>query len=485
MQYLLIQNEGVSPVEGYTMLGVSTTRNDKRDGTSGQFGSGSKHAINLCLRNQISPIIFAGNLKMEFDVRPQTINDGLTSIDVGVIHCKMTGKMPDGSSKNTDKDLGFVVEYGAIDWPDLSKGLQELVKNAIDRTVRQDGDFRQALQEGKLSINIVDENQVRAKNGYTRVYIPLTAAVQRFYGELPRRFLHFSEPEILDKKILFKSERNLSTSKGPMIYHQGVFLLELQGQPSLFDYNFGDELQVDESRNVNTYSISNLAARAFKDAPANILTEMFKSLIGQENIWENDLDKYYLRTSPLDMVNPKRQEIWKDAWKNAACDRIVCGASSHEVELVKKKGYHPGIVYPSGWLDAIISNNIPAVTSILDYSLEKEGYEILPAPQEIIDALDQIWNLLSKYQMTDRQTKPSVSSFCKIMDGGIYNAGYYENNTVFINRDLASGGSASHLLLATVLEEVVHHITQASDGSRDIQDFVFNLVVHIINQKEM
>ena len=48
--YLLVQNPGVAPVEGYTLLGVSTTRNCGVAGTIGQFGSGAKHAINTLLR---------------------------------------------------------------------------------------------------------------------------------------------------------------------------------------------------------------------------------------------------------------------------------------------------------------------------------------------------------------------------------------------------------------------------------------------------
>ena len=48
--YLLVQNPGVAPVEGYTLLGVSTTRNCGVVGTIGQFGSGAKHAINTLLR---------------------------------------------------------------------------------------------------------------------------------------------------------------------------------------------------------------------------------------------------------------------------------------------------------------------------------------------------------------------------------------------------------------------------------------------------
>ena len=50
MSYLVIQNPGVAPIEGFTLLGVSTTRDCGVEGTIGQFGSGNKHAINVLLR---------------------------------------------------------------------------------------------------------------------------------------------------------------------------------------------------------------------------------------------------------------------------------------------------------------------------------------------------------------------------------------------------------------------------------------------------
>ena len=66
MQYLMIQNFGEAPIEGYTTLGISTTRNSNFSNVIGQFGSGNKQAINVLLRNKIPTIVFAGKTKLEF-----------------------------------------------------------------------------------------------------------------------------------------------------------------------------------------------------------------------------------------------------------------------------------------------------------------------------------------------------------------------------------------------------------------------------------
>ncbi|KKL14213.1 hypothetical protein LCGC14_2517990, partial [marine sediment metagenome] len=248
-RYLMIQNKGVAPIEGFTTLGISTTRNDNTKGVIGQFGS--KHAINLLLRNDIEPIIFCGLTKMSFYTKEYIINDGLVEQKVNKVFCRTSGK-----NSNTNKDLGFVLEYGVHDWNNINMALREFVANAIDRTIRENenGCFKSALNNNELSVDIIHENKMRARNKYTRIFIPLTQEVQQFYGELPKRFLHFSEnPDIIKQKVLPKGI-NVNT----LIYKNGVLVREVlddRGNPelSLFDYNFDDELRLDESRNADDY----------------------------------------------------------------------------------------------------------------------------------------------------------------------------------------------------------------------------------------
>jgi len=136
---LLIQNPGAAPVEGYTLLGVSTTRNCGVAGTIGQFGSGAKHAINTLLRAGLKLLIYCGKTRLEFATRDDTVNDGLVTKPIKRVVCRLGGT----SSKTLD--MGWCLDFGAIDWTDLSMALREFVANAIDRTVRERGDFVPAL----------------------------------------------------------------------------------------------------------------------------------------------------------------------------------------------------------------------------------------------------------------------------------------------------------------------------------------------------
>ena len=139
--FLLVQNPGVAPVEGFTLLGVSTTRDCGVAGTIGQFGSGAKHAINTLLRAGLKLLIYCGKTRLEFATREETIRDGLVTKSIKRVICKLGGT----SSKTLD--MGWCLDFGAIDWTDLSMALREFVANAIDRTVREKGDFLPALLE--------------------------------------------------------------------------------------------------------------------------------------------------------------------------------------------------------------------------------------------------------------------------------------------------------------------------------------------------
>jgi hypothetical protein len=90
-----------------------------------------------------------------------------------------------------------------------------------------------------------------------------------------------------------------------------------------------------------------------------------------------------------------------------------------------------------------------------------------------------VWDLLEEVGLTNGKEKPPVRCFTSILDGGVMLNGYYRNGEVFINSDLAGGSSAfagpqalSDRLVKVALEEVAHHVTQATDNSRDFQDFL-------------
>ena len=113
--FLKIENVGVCPPEGFTVLGVSLADTTDQQGVIGQFGSGNKHGVAVCLRNEIAPVVFCGTLRLEFFTKPQTVSDSKASKDFARVCVRYGGSDPaTGASRSSTEDLGFVLDYRPI-----------------------------------------------------------------------------------------------------------------------------------------------------------------------------------------------------------------------------------------------------------------------------------------------------------------------------------------------------------------------------------
>lgn len=208
MTYVVIENSGICPVQGFSVLGVSTARGKATK--IGQFGTGCKQAVNLLIRKGLTPVIFCGEQKLEFTTKPEMMED----------------KAYDRVFMNGEP-LGFSTEFGALDWNDTGMAIREFVSNAWD--------------SGNCTVRLSEI--LEAKKDHTRVYIPYCPEVKEYVNNLRRNFLQFDE--LHEKKYLNKEDPTKVR-----IYRRGVYVrtLELPEQHiSLLDYNI--DIPIDESRN--------------------------------------------------------------------------------------------------------------------------------------------------------------------------------------------------------------------------------------------
>lgn len=485
--YLRIENIGVAPADAFTVLGVSMADQSNNAGMIGQFGSGSKHSIALLLRNELQPIVFAGNLKLEFSTRPQVVSDSQATKRFERVVVKFGGTDINGVSRSATEDLGFVLDFGRLDWDDVAMGLREFVSNAIDRSIREKGDW------SGVTVDVVSESQVRAKAGYTRVFVPLTPEVLEFYNNLGKWFLHFSEPESLGKAILPKANRNLGDRKAAVIYRRGVRVREFESSDteSLFDYNL-DNLTIDESRKASDWDVRHGAGKALSNADAKTLAILFEKLLSTEkSYWEFGFDIYSLQPAYFDSTEAieNRKKAWQSAFESIAGEQSVLATKATANQL-EKKGYK-AILAPENLISAASLYGVKTASSVLS-SDELSGREITKATVDAQAAVDYIWDLIEEVGLTNGKVKPEVRSFSSILDAGVMLNGYYRTSIVYINRDLA-GGDASLLagskalsdrLLKVALEEIAHHTTQSSDNSRDFQDYVLEVAVRLARRGE-
>jgi hypothetical protein len=478
-RFLMIQNKGVAPLEGFTVLGVSGTSSSGDANTIGMFGSGTKLAINLFLRQGIEPIIYCGGLKLTFYCENRTMDEGIAQKDYGQVHCRAQGTY-NGRQINKELPLSWAANWGEKDWDTVWMALREFTANAIDRTIRENGDFLDSIKSGDLKVDIVPEKSVRAKSEYTRIFIPLEhEEVSKFYVELPKRFLHFSEhPEDVTKDILSKGHNITKDKHTPVVYHHGVFIREVEGEdPSIFDYNFTrHELQIDECRNCNDSSVKTAVARKLKYADVDTLSEVFRRLGRGEKIYEGDLSSWDLSfTYDYSSKKDKAKENWHEAW-NKACGNAVMAETDHGQELLALKG-HQSVRVPIAWSGAAFGLDIQPIEGRVLSKSEKEGNEEIPATIELKTTLDTVWGWLDKLKLTNGKSKPECACFRKLVDAGSVKMGFFDGNKIYVNIDHAR--SMGMELQKTVLEELVHYVTGSGDLSRDFQEYLLSVVVNM------
>lgn len=395
--FLCIQNPGVSCVEGFTLLGVSTTRDCGVEGTIGQFGSGNKHAINVLLRAGLKVVVYCGKTRLDFQTWDDTIDDGLVRKPVKRVMCRM------GGTSTRTINLGWVLDFGAIDWTELGMALREFISNAIDRTLREEnGQFAPAMLDGRLSATMVPDEKIKAKDGYTRVYVEVNESVQRYVDELPKRFLHFStDPSQVKKAFLPKADRNLNGKKTAVIYREGVYVREVTDyeDASVFDYNFrAGELAIDESRNSSDYAIRAAIATLYRKASVPELVSVFQALVDLQPVFESNLDPDYI-CSLWDKPKEEQARAWQSAWQAVAADAVMCSPAGALAELVQRKGFSVKCVNSRNMLTAAARFGIRTDMTVLS-GCEKVGHEKLPASKAAQAAVDEVWSWIVKYGLT-------------------------------------------------------------------------------------
>jgi hypothetical protein len=85
-------------------------------------------------------------------------------------------------------------------------------------------------------------------------------------------------------------------------------------------------------------------------------------------------------------------------------------------------------------------------------------------------AFDFVWQALSDADLLYNRDKPKLFCFKQMTEASATTLGYWVNDEIYINEDISQAESNS--LLDTIMEEVAHHVTRATDGSRDFANYL-------------
>jgi hypothetical protein len=419
MRYLKVSNVGTCPKEAFTMLGISTARG--QSDKIGCFGSGSKMAIGVFLRNNISPVIVSGDMYVTFSVENKKMGDQ----PYGAIIANING---------VNHELGFALEFGAIDWTKISMGVREVVSNAIDQ-----GDYK---------FEVVDEVS-RTEEGRTAVYIPYTDEVKNYHENLSKYFLTLNNEDFV---IGNNPHGNL------LVYRKGVLVSEDTRYKALFRYNI-NSLKVDESRNVDTYTAHYFISINFHKINEYQAAIFLEAIVEDEEYFECGMDFCYIRTYENNFVE-KIQSAWAQKYSGyvVTSESLApyLGNKYARVKIVKDKYYK----YLKEW-------GVPVAEFDSGTYGAQQGFMPIPVTTDCKRMFNRVWKKLEKMGLTNGKPQPILKMFAKPMGSGCTIGGYQEGDSVYIDRN--------HVNAKVLIEEIGHYVTDASDCTRDFQDWAFSV----------
>lgn len=423
--FLRIASKGEAQVESFTVLGASSARG--QSDKIGQFGSGAKHAILCALRERLQLQIFCGKTKIIPQTQPQ------------VIH----GTMQERVCFRIDSKLeqsSMTLDFGSLDWKEgVPMLLREFISNALDSA---NGDWYEII--------IDYAEKPRAKAGWTQIFVELTDSVRQYVLDLSNRFLHVEGKQ---------SQQLLPQEPGPCKFYRKGVLVHTVEVKSLYSYNCGDELPIDESRNLDSHRVRVYAAKIISRNESAIRHVLRLLSQGQDDFYEADFSYYALTDAAV-----------ASAFYAEFGDNAVVANNPVTASHCRAKGLECVVIQKEGWNQAIRGGGVRSGVDLLSRA-ESEGLQFFDASDELLDNAFAIWAILEKGGFVGSKEFPEIlRQFQSPLNGGVQLCGYCDraDNGVYIHSNCVGNWK-------TILEELSHYITEAGDASRDFQDFAFRV----------
>jgi hypothetical protein len=234
----------------------------------------------------------------------------------------------------------------------------------------------------------------------------------------------------------------------------------------MFDYNIND-LTIDECRNCDDWSVKYSATKALAATKDKNVVNAYMYAIAEENqkdYWEFGFDDCYMDVDD--------KELWQESYKTIYGDAILTDEKSKE--RVKKKGYNTLTVRDS--LFKVLSKaGIKSFKDVLSQN-EAEGLTEVEVPPNFISQFNSIWSFLERSHLTNNKPQCEIGCFAGLVRESSTIMGFYQEGKIYLKNTLGGGE-----LFKTIVEEIGHYITLSTDFSRDMQEFMLDVILAMNN----
>lgn len=438
--YFFIENDGKLPVDCIRLFGASLTRGTK--GTIGMFGSGSKYAICLLIRQGLMPVIYSGEDEVSFSVKKLNIDDGVKSLNVHQVVMHVNGV-----AENTNLTL----EHGVQDWADQDMAYRELVANALDMQYR--------LKQNYL-IEWGTAKEPTPRPGKTVVYIPVDDIGRAYFTNIRSKFLHNTDK--FDVPIF------TNCSNKTMIYRSNV-LTATYDKKALFCYNSND-FKLTESRTIDEIQSNYIVARLLSQhATEEDIGKLLFALHKGEDCCETKISTCYF-SGKASTFAAKTKAAFKTVFGANAC-----ACSIYLADRITRKGYTP-VTFDANWIKYFREIDILTEIDVLT-KLEQKDKKVRNPKNVTVKVFDRCWARVKELGLDNGKDKPKLMIQEYAVDNVVVR-GEYEDGVVYINKDIEG---VSDELIMTILDELGHHCSGGNDISRDLQEWFLKLACKSLN----
>jgi len=441
----MIQNKGELPLWGMRLMGLSDKTADK----IGRFGTGLKESIALLARLGLQPIIFSGELRMDFKVE---LLDGQEEI------CFKLSEERGRFAADIWHGLGIHPNLGKHDWDDPWMIFREVVCNALDESGADD------------LFHDVCYHEPEGVAGSTRFYIPATEVIMTAYGTIEDKLLPLGPYQVANEvEGAGRAIENRKDSK-MQVFHRGVWI-QAHDRDSLFDYEI-DDLKLNESRSADWHTINNEVARLvahYTQPQAQLLlNEMIT--VKNDRLYECDVlqsASYYTTLN---------KQAWLDAFFTLFGDKAVLTDTSQFLyEKLRAIDRDPVVVSHSGLMALLKSAGVTTVDQVLTRQ-QRKWQDINKPAGDSQEIFDRVWARLNFAKLTYGAEKPELHVFTEQPGKTSITFGAYTDGIVYINAAVI--GSITER--RAYIEELAHHISESSDETREFQTFLLEIADHFM-----
>lgn len=434
MEVMLIRNDGIMELESFTMMGLSTKREDASK--IGMFGTGNKYAIAVLLREGFSVEIVTPKYIASFSSQEKEFR--------GKPFKQVVMKSREVGGELRCVELGITTEMG-LQWK-TDHAMREFICNARD--------------EGGLEVDVFTSTQAYNKkldsvvSGSPTTYVVVKN--NKSDGYLAKYAKNFDTKYLFRRKPLFETEEisvyEKLAAKSPLrIYRNGVMVLE-KSIPSVYDYELNG-VDISESRDTDMWQSQYEFSRNMFRLPESMIQEILESVT--ETSFEALGTDYYIASD--------------DKIPNFLKSSVVLTRDLYE-QFSEKFFSMPLKFVPENWYKYLKTKEClrtahKVVGEVAIMPGKETAYEDLGQIEKMI--VDKAVDFVSKsgYEITVNDLH-----FKELEAMGMFRDGKIYISTKFITRGV-------YELVNTIIHEIMHRESKAHDATGKFEDFLIHEIV--------